>query len=507
MSRTLRQVPPCPGGRSTRIIGLGLTVLLAATACGTRVDPARYQAALRAEAGIAAQSGAVDDSVPRQTASDPTTPSTTGPAPVATSTTPLDVATEAESGSGSSSDPPGDGNRQPVTTGGQGAPAAAPTAQATSEPASAPAANGDLQRLSDDVVGDTIVIGMHVPMTGAAPMPTDWTKYLDVIQQYINEELPIHGRKIQIMVEDDGYDPAQALAACRKLADSDPLFVIGHTMPAAEDACAGFFDSRNIPYLARGTTPDVLSGRPFTFFGTVPDDLQGRLLADYVVANLDGADTPIGVLYQNDQTAAKDHFVARLAELGVEVALLDEGVPRQNDYSATIQKLKAAGAGIVLISAPPVDAIKLSVQSSSQGYHPTWLGGGSYWNYNMVLESAGAALDGAVSFSPWPSIDSAAADDFKAVYARYRPSDEAEDIGLIIWGWLMLVRQALDDAGPDLSQRSFVEAVRQLTFAPPYWNPVSYPDHGARGTNSVAVFRADGQAKRWRQVSGFTTGF
>ena len=115
----------------------------------------------------------------------------------------------------------------------------------------------------------------------------------------------------------------------------------------------------------------------------------------------------------------------------------------------------------------PVDAIKLSVQAQGQGYHTTWLGGGTWWNYNMVLESAGMALDGAVVLSPWASIDSAATDEFKQVMRMYAAVITPVVIGLIMWGWANLVRAAMVQAGPQLSRDSFVRALNTLKWSSP----------------------------------------
>lgn len=481
--------------RSSRLhrwaaLGLLLGVLL--SACGTRVDPAMYQRALAREHDVGLPAPAAAGPADTRAAPD--------------GTTSLDDPADAVPARPGTVPSPGS---EPVAEPGPAVPVddRARTRDESPAPPAAPTADPQLTRLSDDVIGDTIRIGMHVPITGAAPMPTDWSKYVEALTTHMNDELVPHGRRIEMRIEDDGYDPAQAMAACRKLADTEPLLVIGMTMPAAQDVCAGYFDSQDIPYLMRGSAPALLEGRPFAFFATTPDDVQGRLLADYVVANLDAAARPVGIVYHNDQMAARDEFTARLAEHGIEVAVTIEGTPRQSDYSSAIQKLRGAGADLVFLSLPPVDVIKLSVQSSSQGYDPTWLGGASYWNYNMTLEAAGAALDGAISFSPWPSIDSSASDAFKQAYARYQPHDDPEDIGLIIWGWTMVLAALVQDAGEDLSRRSVVEAVRGLELDRPDWNPLSYPRLGNRGGDAVAVFRADGQAKRWRQVAGFSTGF
>jgi ABC-type branched-subunit amino acid transport system substrate-binding protein len=351
-----------------------------------------------------------------------------------------------------------------------------------------------------------VQVGLHVPETGAAPLPTDWRDGIGVVEAYLNER-PIHGRRIKFKIEDDGYDPSRALAACRKLADAGVTFVIGHTAPGAEDACAGLFQSRGIPYIMRGNAEKVLDGRPLAWMGTIPDGVQGRLLADYVLNRLGGTSHKSAVVFANDQTVGPQEFEARLRHGGGQWAGAEEVDPHQSDYSAVIQKLQQAGAELVHLSLPPMASIKIAVQALGQGYHPTWLGGASYWNYNMVLESAGAAMDGAISFSPWPSVDSAAAAEFRAFYQRTRPGKEPTDVGFVFWGWGTVVRAALEKAGPELSRASLAAALETLESGSPCWNPLRYTPGDRRGATAVAVFRADGQARRWRQISGFSDRF
>ncbi|HET9444306.1 MAG TPA: ABC transporter substrate-binding protein [Acidimicrobiales bacterium] len=484
---------------------------LAVGGCGTRVDRAAYYARL-SESGTSAAGEPVDGGT-SETDAPISGGIVAGPA-------------SGEPGSGGvGSHSAGSGSRSPSPTGaarpgGKGATtttrgprgpagtltAGGPAAPGGAAPAGAAAAAGpDRSGLSTDPVGDVVRIGLHVPETGAAPMPTDWKDVLNVVEDHVNTT-PVHGRKIHFVVEDDGYDASRGLAACRKLADENVLFVIGHTAPAAEDACAGLYQSRRIPYLMRGVMEKVLSGRSLAWFGTIADDVQGRLLADYALNRLGARTKKSAVVYENDQTSARDSFVGRLREAGATVTA-EEVNGRQSDFSAVVQKLQQAGAELVFLSLPPVGAIKIAVQSQGQGYHPTWLGGASYWNYNMALESAGAAMDGAISFSPWPSVDSADAAEYRAAYSRARPGKEASDIGLVMWGWGNLARAALERAGPALSRASFAAALDGFEFRPPYWNPVRYAAGDHSGTASVAVFRADGQARRWRQISGFSDRF
>ncbi len=93
------------------------------------------------------------------------------------------------------------------------------------------------------------------------------------------------------------------------------------------------------------------------------------------------------------------------------------------------------------------------------------------------------------------------------MFRKYRPNSEPDDIGLVMWGLMMLIHQALQSAGAGLSRASFAQAMQTLQYQTPWWTPLRYTASDHRGTTSVCVFVADGQAKRWRQISGFVSSF
>ena len=116
-------------------------------------------------------------------------------------------------------------------------------------------------------------------------------------------------------------------------------------------------------------------------------------------------------------------------------------------------------------------------------------------------------MDGAFAISPWCSLDNAAANDYKAAYAKYKPGKNPDDLGLIIWGYANMIKTALTAAGKSLTRASFVDAMNHMSFSAGYWNPLTYTPVDHRGPRVVAVFRGDGNAQKWIQISGFTGSF
>src|SRR5436190_5501448 len=108
-------------------------------------------------------------------------------------------------------------------------------------------------------VTDTeIRIGLHGPATGAgAPAPSfDMGKnvYWNVIGSGIN------GRKVSVFFEDDGYNPSQAVAACKKLVEQDHVFLLAGAGGTDQIvACSQYAASVGVPYLAEGVTEKGLA--------------------------------------------------------------------------------------------------------------------------------------------------------------------------------------------------------------------------------------------------------
>jgi ABC-type branched-subunit amino acid transport system substrate-binding protein len=451
-----------------------LVLAVLATACGTQVDKSAYLHAVELGRGSAQRAGSSGSG---------------GQGPAQSSGG--GAGQGGVGSSGASSTAGRSGSSSPSTATGGGAPG-------SSNP----------YDLSTTELGSTILVGMHLPETGAAPLPMGWQQDVTTVQSWLDAN-PVNGRKVTFDVQDDGYDPSTGQAACTKILDANPVVALGWSMPEVELDCGQLFAAHGIAYLARGASPNIVTScsKPICYFASPSDDLQGRLGADYVMSDLGGAGKKIGMVWENDQPASPQAFAAEIKTKGGNLVVNQSSVPRQSDFSSTIVKLQQAGCQLVFLSMAPVDAITMSTQAQNAGFHPTWFGLGTYWNYNMTLQSAGMAMDGAVTFSPWVSIDSAAAGQWKQVDAQYSPGAAPDDIGLIIFGLGSLLQAALQAAGPHVSEASLVSALNSLQFSAPFWGPIAYSATNHFGPTSVAVFKGDGQAQRFDQISGFTSGF
>ena len=108
-------------------------------------------------------------------------------------------------------------NSRLLATGAPGTPSGANSASPT------PGANVD----RTGVTPNTIVIGLHAPVTGAAPFPTtSFQEGKDLYFRYINDKGGINGRKVQVVFQDDQYDPSHAQQVCKQMVEQNRVFLL-----------------------------------------------------------------------------------------------------------------------------------------------------------------------------------------------------------------------------------------------------------------------------------------
>src|SRR5438477_368200 len=98
-------------------------------------------------------------------------------------------------------------------------------AAVTAAPAATSPAAGPHDR--DGVTDKEIVIGVHAPLTGAAPVPEDSVdKAKDLYWKYIAERGGIFGRNVRVVFRDDQYNPSRAVTVCREMVEQDHAFLL-----------------------------------------------------------------------------------------------------------------------------------------------------------------------------------------------------------------------------------------------------------------------------------------
>ena len=146
----------------------------------------------------------------------------------------------------------------------------------------------------------TIKIGLHAPLTGASPTPSDSIdKGKDLFFRWLKSKgVDIHGRSVDVILRNDQFNPATAVDVCKEMVEQEHVFMlVGFQGPDQMQACARYAASKGVPYVSPGSTTLVLENLPNFFATSKTYAGEGRLLADFFIEQLRARRTDNGVVY------------------------------------------------------------------------------------------------------------------------------------------------------------------------------------------------------------------
>ncbi|MDV6013387.1 ABC transporter substrate-binding protein [Haloechinothrix sp. LS1_15] len=324
--------------------------------------------------------------------------------------------------------------------------------------------NGDGPAVGDGdttgVTDDTITIGIHAPVTGAAAFPQEsFRDGVGVYAEYINEQGGIHGRELEVIFRDDGFDPNQARSVCREMAEQEEAFLlIGGGGSDQIDACARYAETVGVPYLSAGVheerpglgsiATDAFYALSLTYAQQIP------LLTDLVNSEHAGSQTAV-LVADNDSLNNFYDEAEQAFEQETDLALAQR-VPRNTgarDAPEIGRRICASGADVVLWNASPTGLINVS---KSMTCTVTWIGPGNTNGLDIVATGGCPQIEGAQYFSSFPGTDRI--DELDPNYSdayRQKNNSEPDDIGVALWGIEKLVADVAEAAGEALSRESF----------------------------------------------------
>ena len=97
---------------------------------------------------------------------------------------------------------------------------------------------------------DKIRIGIHVPLTGAAPIPSESAeKGKDLYYRWLKHNgRKINGRTVEVVLRNDQYNPSTAVAVCKEMVEKANVFaLLGYVGADQIQACARYAASVGVP--------------------------------------------------------------------------------------------------------------------------------------------------------------------------------------------------------------------------------------------------------------------
>ena len=151
------------------------------------------------------------------------------------------------------------------------------------------------------VTDATIKIGATIDLTGpSAFAEVEYNKGINLYFRQVNEEGGIHGRKIDFIVEDDGYVVSKAVGNTKKLIERDKVFcLIATSSTESTLAQLPLLQKHKVPLVASHSMDEVWIVKPqkYIFPVNVTTNMaQGRHIVWFIVNDLSEKTPKIGII-------------------------------------------------------------------------------------------------------------------------------------------------------------------------------------------------------------------
>lgn len=345
------------------------------------------------------------------------------------------------------------------------------------------------------VTDDEIVIGSVNDLSGIfAAVGVPATKGANVVFDRVNAAGGVHGRKIRYVVEDNGYQMPRAMQGYNKLLNRDKVFAMLQSLGTPMNM-AGFklLDPKGIPNVAPLTAARQMLQEPmrnkFTSFSTYFD--QARVGVNYLAGEF-GSKTVCTMYLPTDfGEEILEGSKAGAEEAGITFGSETTHKPDETDFVGSLSKLKEEGCDIVTMALGVRQAITVVGTAKKMGLTDMKFLGTSASFLTVVAQVPGGVTDGFYAAASWQDLWARADQPAPAAFIEeYKAATGEDPVGFAMLGYSaaeMMVK-ALEAAGPDLTQDSFIAAMETLDYQDDLvGNHITYGPEDHQGADTVFV--------------------
>jgi ABC-type branched-subunit amino acid transport system substrate-binding protein len=326
---------------------------------------------------------------------------------------------------------------------------------------------GSLAAKSDEagVSADAILFGQAAALQGpSSALGQRMRQGIVAAFTEINAKGGVHGRKLQLISRDDGYEPDRSIVETTKLLDEDKVFaLIGAVGTPTAKATIPITSARNVPFIGPFTGAEFLRDPELANVVNIRASYGAEAEAWIKHLTEDRRFTRIGIFYQDD-SFGRDGLVGvkrALARRGLELAA--EGTFERNTRavaSAWRMLRRAEPEAIVMVGTygPCAEFVKLAHRS---GFYPTFVNI-SFVGANALAKELGADGEGVIVSQvvpfPWDASLKLVAD-YQAAQKAFDPSLTPDFVSLEGYLSGRLAAAALEKAGPNPTRAGLLRAI------------------------------------------------
>ena len=318
------------------------------------------------------------------------------------------------------------------------------------------------------VSSDTILFGQAAALEGpSSALGQGMRQGILAAFAEINAKGGVHGRKLELVSRDDGYDPDRSVAQTTKLIEEDKVFaLIGAVGTPTAAATIPISSARNVPVIGPFTGAEFL--RAPELHNVVNIRASYRAEAEAWIKHLteDLGFKDIAIFYQDDSFGRDGLAGVKLALEKRGMELTAEGTFERNTRAVgsalrTIKRAEPEAVVMVGTYGPCAEFIKLAHKS---GFDPIFVNisfvGANALARELGPEGQGVIVSQVVPF-PWDTSVKVVAD-YQAAAKALNPNMKPEFVSLEGYLSGRLVASALENTGPNPTRADMLRVINDL---------------------------------------------
>lgn len=220
----------------------------------------------------------------------------------------------------------------------------------------------------------------------------------------INEVGGINGRKLVLVVEDDGTDSTKAASGMNKLVNVDNVdYIFSAQGSGATSVIAPIANTKKrILMITLGSAPDLTSDKDYVFRSVPSDIYQASEMVDYLNGNLKSK--TIAGLYANDPYGIGIKIIVE-KEVSSEVIASELYDPTSLDFRTQLTKIKHANPDVLVIVARENVYPVLLKQIKELGISAIIFASTELYNQEVLEKTGRENIEGVYTLFPKDPID------------------------------------------------------------------------------------------------------